>query len=63
MFTKFEWVDTVTQIDNFCDLSDFILSSNWCDKNWKRMKIKQIFVDQVYNLYYYLKKQYGDGGW
>ena len=31
IFTKFEGIDT--EIDNFCDLSDFILSRNLCDKN------------------------------
>ena len=45
----------MTQIANFCDLSDFILSRNLCGKNWTKLKF-------TCNLHYYLKKQYGVWG-
>ena len=43
-----EWIDT--KIELFCDLSDFIWFWILCNKNWKRMKNIQIYVDRVYSM-------------
>ena len=50
MFIKFKWIDT--EIDNFCDLSDFILSKTLCNKSKKKNeKLSKIYVNQVYSMF------------
>ena len=39
IFTKLEWIDT--EIDNFCDFSDFILSKIYAIKTAKEWKINK----------------------